>query len=566
MRKLIIFTFIIALALGSLLLYGCGYEGEKDANLPPSLVLNNNPSDGDTLGAAPIIYWQGFDRDGKVYEYEYIDLPREQIGSSGGVEDSLYQMYAANPTLLGSESHVLNQSGDTISWELVESNSDTIFLSLLVEDEVTEHLFCVRALDQRGAASEVECRTYFRSNIPPDSLVITTDPFDGEEFWCLDDTTYSWDGIDVSWTGADPDNSILLEYKWRLEDSTGTTILSSLFEDSLGGVNSGFDDNDGWIRSTSSQLRGPVPTGDYTFIIEIRDDAFYVGKADTANIGIAHPEYDISREEVREQYADGTYPDHRILLIDQNNSFLYPPDLGEVRSFYEGVFDDLVSDGMIAGYSTAISGYGDLEVDKSELAQYNILYVLDQDPGATFKMSEDFLEELMQYVKIGGRIIIDGRNVFANENPDWTEQPSYSYFGIAEDFIGPTRTIFDEAIEHLSGTEYPGLVVDPDKAEDSELNYVNRLGARTPSYGGSPYTQIIYKYGVGESATPADSNDYQQGPVAVRYVTPSFRTAYFAFPLYLMENDEGQVDTVIESTVDFIKQQVLPPDTTDTGS
>ena len=31
----------------------------------------------------------------------------------------------------------------------------------------------------------------------------------------------------------------------------------------------------------------------------------------------------------------------------------------------------------------------------------------------------------------------------------------------------------------------------------------------------------------------------------------------------MMENDEGQVDRVIESTIDFIKQQVIPPEEED---
>ncbi|MCK5833494.1 hypothetical protein KAH81_07475 [bacterium] len=547
------------------MLNGCGYQGEQNTNIDPIVILYNNPIDGDTLGAAPIICWQGFDTDGKVYDYEYIDLPKQQTGSDQGVPDSVFNALKDDPTLLAQQTFVLNQSGDSIFWTETDANCDTIFLSLLVQDELTEHLFCVRALDYEGANSDIQCGTFYRSNLPPDTCEITTEDFDGGEFWCLDDTTYSWDGIKVSWRGTDPDNSILLEYKWFLENTADNVIaLSSLSEDSIGGVISGFDEYDGWIRNTSTMMKGNVPTGEYRFIIQVRDDAFYSGVADTAIIQIAHPSFDISRESVLEQYADGTYPNHKVLLIDQNESWFYMfDDLSNVRQYYTDVLQGLKSDGIIADWDSVTSGYADLEVDRTVLSEYNILYILDQDGSYNFKMDEGFLNEIMEYIKVGGRIIVDGRDCFNKESDSWAFVPSYNFFGIAEDFgEGYARAIFSYGSRNTSlpASEYPDLVIDSSLVPDGQIPYVKRLGSRPPSYGGSPYTQILYNFGLSATADAMDSTNYGGGPIAVRYVTPSYRTAYFGFPLYLMDDSEDQVKTVIRSTIEFIKAQVIPPD------
>ncbi len=572
MRKIKITTFIFAsLAMATaLVLGGCGYSGQENQNIKPIVILYNNPISGDTLGAAPVVCWQGFDTDGKVYEYEFIDLPRQQAGSTGGVRDSLFLLYKNDPSLLANLSHVLTQGGDTLRWNETEDNCDTVFLSLLVQGEVTEHLFCIRALDHdlnNQAFSDVECATYYRTSLPPDTCEITTLDFEGNEFWCLDDTIYSWKGIKVSWRGSDPDNSILLEYRWVLENTTtNTVVLSSRSEDSLAGISSGLDPYDGWIRNNSTMMKGNVPTGEYRFIVQVRDDAFFAGAADTAIINIAHPQFDISRPSVLQQYADGTYPNHRVLLIDQNESWFYMFDnLNNIRQYYAGVMQGLKDSGVIAGWDSVRSGYATLDVDRATLSQYNILYILDQDGSYNFKMDEGFWTEVMDYIMVGGRVIIDGRNSFNRESSSWTNVPSYSFFGIEEDFAGTARAVFASANRNpnLPASEYPNLTLNTTLVPANELAYVNRLGARGPQYGGSPYTQILYSYGISASTSPEDSVDYGGGPVAVRYVTPSFRTAYFAFPLYLMDDSSNQVKTVIRSTVEFIKGQVLPMETED---
>jgi len=556
----------------ALLVSGCtDYKGDVKENIDPNIILFNNPVDGDTLGAAPIICWSGFDSDGKVYTYEYIDLPKAQTGTDQGVPESAFNDYVNNPQLLADIEYVENEAGDEIYWytDTTGSTCDTIFLKLLIEGEITEHLFCVRALDQEGGVSDIECATFYRSNLPPDSITITTDSLDGAEFWILDDFTYSWDGIRISWGGADPDNSILLEYYWWLEDMSSNVVLTSHLDDSLGGVGSGTDSTDGWIRSTSTNLRGPVPTGDYRFIVKIRDDAFIEGAADTATFQLAHPVFDISREEVLQQYADGTYPDHKVMLIDQNNATFFPPfgvdyTLESIRYFYDSLFHDMIPT-KLAGCTLIVnSSSNSLDISRQLLAEYNILYILDQEPATSGKFSGEFLEELLLYVQVGGRIVLDGRNIFLNEVEVNGQLPSFGYFGIQDDYTGSNSPIFQEGISSRDTTEYPNLVVDSSRAASIGLRSINRLGARPPAYTGSPYVEILYRFGLTDAADTTDEgDDYRLGPVAQRFVTPSFRTAYFAFPLYMMENDEGQVDRVIESTIDFIKQQVIPPEEED---
>ncbi len=566
----------ILLAIIGVLFFGCtDYSGEKHDNLEPIIVLYNNPSDGDTLGAAPVICWHGFDTDGKVYEYEWIDLPKAQSGSSRGVPTDVFEMYKDNSSLLADVESVMTEAGTPIKWAITENTCDTVFLSLLVDTAITEHLFCIRAIDTKDTLdpdtifSEVSCATYYRSNLPPDSCVIVNDTtLDGKEFWILKDFTYSWNGIDVAWSGGDPDNSIILEYFWCLVDiNTGDTVLTSLIDDSLGGVNAGLDSTDGWIRSTTVKLHGYVPSGTYYLIVQIRDDAFYAGKADTVIVTLASPDFDISDSTILQEYVDGTY-EHKILIIDQNNAILYP-NAETVWAFYDDIFNGLKSDGVIADYERRLSSSGYLEVPRVDLAEYSILYILDQEFFSTgSKLSQYSLEELMQYVKVGGRVIVDGRDVFGNESPDWDEIPSYDYFGLNEYSEGCIGEIFDHAIANKGIHGYPDLVLDASKTFGgaTAIKGVTRLGKRSPSYDGSVYTEILYRFGLVSTASATDTTNYHEVPVAVRRVTPSYRSAYFAFPLYLMNNDNGEVEDVIRETVEFIKTHIIPPEPDTTES
>ncbi|RKZ31258.1 hypothetical protein DRQ36_02655 [bacterium] len=537
----------------------CGYKDEMEPNIDPVINLYNHPCDGDTLGAAPIICWTGFDTDGKVYEYEHIDLPKERNGK--GIDSLLYKTYKENPSLLQDVEYLTTIDGNKVRWVHTEQTCDTVFLSLLEQDSTTEHFFCVRAVDIDSSFSELVCATYYRTNLPPDSCEITTDSLEDKEFWILRDTTYSWDGIKIGWKATDPDNSIILEYYWVLLEWDGTeggdTLISSLLEDTLGGPNSGFDSTDGWIRNTNTALRGVIPgSGDYLFIVQVRDDAFYAGAADSAVITLAQPVFDISDSTVRQAYADRTFH-HKVFIVDQNDIAGYIHQ-DTVWAFYEPIFAEMQSEGLIYGYRRENTGYDELEIPRTELADYSILWVLDQD--YFFKIQSSFLQELMLYVKVGGRIVLDGRFMLSEELESWDELPSYDYFGIDEDYSGSGSQIFAYGIPNTQIPGYPELTVDSSKTPGgaTAIRRVNRIGARGPAYGGSPYTQILYHFGISETASPSDSTNYNLGPVAVRYVTPSFRTACFMFPLYLMNNDEGQVEEVVRSTIDFIEQQVIP--------
>ncbi len=568
MRKTNIILIILMVVLAGLLITGCGYQGDIDTNQKPIINLYNNPADGDTLGAAPIMYWQAFDTDGKVYVYEYIILPHQQAGK--GLATSIWNQYYENQQSLADVESLVTLDNMKIRWTRVDSSStsDTIFFQHLHPDSVTKHLFCVRGKDNENLYSDIVCRTFYRNNLPPDSCVIVTDPFDGEEFWILKDTTYSWKGIEVSWTGGDPDHSILLEYRWQLEQvSTGNVVITSLVDDSIGGINSGYDPTDGWVRSTTTYLKGEIPeNGDYRFWVQVRDDAFYPGAADTAVITLAQPVFDISDPTVRQQYINGTFV-HKVLIIDQNNSVGYP-DFAIVSAWYDGVFDNLVSSNVIRDYEIIRPASASTwSIPRTTLADYSIIWVLDQEYfSTTMKIGSEYLLELMNYIQVGGRLVFDGRDMFKNELDGWSQSPSYNYFGIAEDVEGSGNKIFARAVANTSISGFPDLYVDPAKTVDglSIINRVTRIGMREPSFSGSPYTQRVYSFGIVDTASADDKRDFENVPVAVRFVTPSFRSAYFGFPLYLMNNDEGQVEQVIENTLQFIKTQLdVQPDSLD---
>lgn len=571
MRTAVI-TVIATIAI--VLLIGCaGYKGEQTSNTSPNIILYNSPSDSAVVAAAPIMYWFGPDKDGECYTYQYIDIVKSRVS----VDD--YYSYYNFPNDI--PDMIVRTDGDTINWVFTNENSDTIFFSLEEGEDTTEHLFCVKSLDNDSASSETKCVVVYRINTPPDSCYIETEQFTDDQYdtvWCLYNTTYSWNGIDLSWRGHDPDNSIILEYYWQVEDiHTGAVVRTSLADDSVQvAMYAGRDTTDGWVRMTTTKLVD-IPTGDYRMVLKIRDDAFYTGVADTIYFTAVKPIFDPSDPEIFSRLVNGTFP-HSLLFLDETTDGPVSslPSESVVDAFYEQLLDNLVSMGTITGYRVMEApGWA---MTRHELADYSLLYILDIDKGfAAFKLSEESIKGLKDYIAVGGRVLMEGRYSFYNSSPEPSLQPyqdsslAYNYFGVAAEgsYTGMGQSYLIGAIPVING--YPTLTLNTENLSLGQSGDITGIfseeyiGARSLGYAGLPASEIIYRFNCGDFDTTDSNYDtkhiYQNKPIAIRYKTSSFRAAYIGLPLIYMKNDEGQVNDAVALTLDFLKTQ-FPEDTT----
>ncbi|RKZ28085.1 hypothetical protein DRQ26_01850 [bacterium] len=557
-KFLYVYGAVLLFVVGTFIFWGCDYKGTQYANEEPFVQIYGVPPDSSVLGAAPIMYWWGTDRDGRILGYEYIDIPKPKV--SNETYTQLAQNYWDSPQIPDS---VNTLDGKTIRWFTTESSMDTIFLTLEQGEDTTEHLFCVRSFDNDSVKSDVECMIYFRVNEPPDSVILLEydDYPEGDTFWVLDDFTDDWTSIPISWRGHDPDNSIILEYFWWVEnvDDPSDTARTSLAEDSLGGVFTGKDSTDGWVRSTNTMLKG-IPTGHWRFIIQIRDDAFYPGALDTFEFYAVHPYFDPTVDTNITLMSQGNFP-HKLMFL-YNSSLGWNDDMW--TDFYQPILEQMKNEGYIDDYEAVagvVSGER-LNITKYDMKEYSIIYLYHLggliNMGVMQTPNSDMLEELHKYVLAGGRTIFDGRKFFAQIS-EFVD--AYSPVGqIPFDMFGISWQS-SEAQFNWAESEHPSFGdLNIDSTKVSTIGGIVAVGVY-PYFYGVPYAEVLYTagdYGV--------SNSIIGMPVACRFAKQTTRSAFFSFPLYVMENDEGQVTTVLDSIFSFVSLGFEEEDTTQSES
>lgn len=186
---------------------------------------------------APAINWFGQDPDGFVEYYEYADIDENfaptAMDNPAGYIPSIPASKWVQTNLTSTTIYLLSQAGDT-----------------------TEHVVYIRCYDNDGAVSQVQYRTFFRSNQAPNTPQIKWDEMTDTEYdtvnyidletinpvnpadavydtlFCLDETNPNWNGIILRWRGDDPDDkelyTIPLNFTYSLDmaDINGDFIIN----------------------------------------------------------------------------------------------------------------------------------------------------------------------------------------------------------------------------------------------------------------------------------------------------------------------------------------------------
>ncbi|MBN2544021.1 hypothetical protein JXI42_14270 [bacterium] len=580
MRKYNIAVVLTLFIVTLVLLINCSmdYVGEEKPNQPPFIILANSPPDSATVAQAPIFWWYAPDVDGYATLYKWADF-------SINLEPN-FRQYENNPNLIPDS-----------CWVTVESTyADTIFLSHDTVDfnmgRATEHLFCIKAIDDDTAESEITCITIYRTNIPPVNMEILAFPFERysdwdeaglleeamwdsmnyDTLWSLKYTTYSWQGINFVWDAEDPDDPVIMEFYWYIIDQETGEIAQCSEDSRYHDFDDGIDTLDGWITSSSVTITGlgserrPADIGgSYIFYVKARDDAFYESDPDSAPLTIVTPEIDLSDSLVVEEWVNEGI-DLKILLVDATGTGVGPgiwePYESEVHEFYENMFAQFKNDNVIFDYNTVDApntnfpgqapSWSSWRISMADLASNNIVYWYDVNATDRYAgITPRVAERLGRYVEIGGRLIIDGRKCLGPAVADNDYYSfAYQYLGLCAGglcFSGSyawanwNEEYFKGAISRFP-LEYPDLYPDPDKdlgTVPGLVPGVGRLFPRQPAYG-MPCARIIYTFDCDTGAGVYEA--YQGDGVAIEFITPSFRTVYFEVPLYLMENEDNDAD------------------------
>ncbi len=226
-------------------------KGKVSENQPPVVEFANIPADGDTFAYAPRVFWKGRDPDGFVEYFLYADI----IDSTALADPEYYIPFIPAE-----------------SWKRTEASSDTIYL-LTTPGQVTQHIFYLKCVDDRGAESQVIHRRFFRVNNPPNVPVIKwfTAPDDSfktdirimDTLYVLDSPNEIWSGLGFAWRSSDPDDrdlyKIPLEYRYYLEKVPHDTIWQWVSRS--------------WAIKQDLIFSG-LETGHYRFTVWVRDDGY----------------------------------------------------------------------------------------------------------------------------------------------------------------------------------------------------------------------------------------------------------------------------------------------------
>jgi hypothetical protein len=433
-----------------------------------------------TYLANPRIYWYGTDEDGRVDAFEYAVVPTDSLRPQPvGLVVVRDASGKVNP-----QRFVDNQaSTDSLDWvellpgEVDVVNSAEVFLYADIDTSVAiDQFLFVRAIDNLGLRSDIKFARYSRQNHPPqtyiklDTIETIQPNFNSpaevrsRKYYSLPQSTATYPGITIGWSGSDstdfPDEQPAFQYNWvlfgpypdknsALPDSTKIVRTN----DNLATARLEWTDQD---RNTFFNLR----SGWYVFWIRARDDAF-----------VSDPTPAIARFQVVEPSFDKPF-----LLMDATNwtngsllnagSYLFREPrtdsltLDTLRALYESLFSNqgyTFSKSNDTWYRQMVKGEFDPPddayralPDRDRLARYKALIVYDEDMQITLDRDntiKEFTSVLGEYLNVGGRIVLIGRNLFASSVTGWAPNgPPQEATLTAADFgftyFGVTRMYF----------------------------------------------------------------------------------------------------------------------------
>ncbi|NIN01643.1 MAG: hypothetical protein GTO24_27160 [candidate division Zixibacteria bacterium] len=614
MRKLILFLVVSCLCLG--VVSGCSKldrGGVPPENVPPKVFFVNIPPEGTEFSINPRVYWYGTDVDGFITAYQYAVMRTDSLVSWGGLDQvkSFLHDIPADSASWTDQTSLRNMIGVHVQAEPGGHSRNVMMFAEMDPSIYTPQYLFLRAVDNGEKVSDdVIHRLYYRNNHRPEAVMEMDSAFSVENHYCLVESTETWKGISISWSGQDledyPDkrNQPDFQFKWELvgpfeSAPTALTVDTTAVVDSSldSAVIAGEMIYTRWVsaqthvftdlKNYGEDVGADVGYGWYQLRVRARDDAFVsTDTATTLNFRTVKPKF---------RYTDA---DKRTILVVDATAYAGPDGAAdtavEVRPLYQGALEYLSQAGLCDGSEIWWDPTkGPREVTKSApsedvLSRYDLTILLNV--GSMPGINDENYKAYRDYLDVGGRLWLIGLNNFrvsSGREPHELEgirstdpntfRMATEYFGLDAVFR-PTYTVSDSmTLEFIGATPF-GLWEDLPalKADTTECKKLKgyEYGSPVRWYGvrGIPYVcydgmsnnldaqrripaerrmfSVVSYYG---SISPM-----QNRPVAVNWVGPTYRTAEFCFPLHLMENHapDHPVYEVVEKTVEWFWEEL----------
>lgn len=528
-------------------------KGDPVTNLSPTISWSNVPLPDSVFRSNAEVSWFGKDIDGEIGSYYYFVALSSEVG--------------ADPDAY------ISQLPELSEWHQTDSTVVTVKLYAPDNEQDTLPQFVyVKCVDNDGAFSNIIFRRFSRINHLPVTIIGDCPGSDsdsmslGDVVWCLPETTNLWKGLKFTWAGKDtidfPNDQPDFDYEYAIFgpfDTTASIANALTIADTVGafaGIRS-YDSttSSSWVRTKELTVLG-APTGVYIFVVRVRDDALAPDPTAAWRkfmcvepVWISNPEdaRDVILSQATEFYNAGPigYP-------LRNNPTNFPDSLID---FYTEMVEN-------AGYSISIfdtarnSSNFAPPIPVAVLAKFRMVIVDNLDfskPDLRDPISSnDYCGAFSDYLAVGGKIWVIGRQAFCAtvatsptpDREDFIPQSlAYQYFDLSGASYGPSNTTPTAEFHSAKSIvpEFENLEIDSLKClylrqyGISKVDVVERYGNRSTT---------LFTFG----AINPDTSSYDNLPVAVVYSPASslYKTAYFSFPLYLMDNSEGQVQHVFD--------------------
>jgi hypothetical protein len=527
-------------------------KGDPVSNQPPSISWSNTPLPDSVFRSNAVVSWFGKDMDGEVNGYFYYVALESQVG--------------------GDPAAYVSQLPEMSEWHATDSTVVTVQLYAPAneQDTLPQYVF-VKCIDNIGDYSNIIYRRFSRINHLPVTIIgecpgSTTDSMSlGDVVWCLPETTNLWKGLKFSWTGKDtidfPNDQPDFDYEWKLYgpyDTTSGSAHALTLADTAGLTPLHFSYDSiavtSWVRDKDTTFLG-LHTGVYIFVVRVRDDARAADPTSAWRkfmcvepVWISNP--DQVRDVILSQATE--FYDRPLAGYPLRNN---PPNFPDsMIAFYTQMVEN-------SGYTISIFGTAPSSqnfatpIPVEVLAKYRMVIVDNLDfSKADLKdpiTSNDYCTAFNDYLTIGGKIWVIGRQAFSTlatsstpANEQFSPQTlAYQYFDLDGASYGPINntTVAEFRMAKTINPLFESIGIDSLKC-----SYIRQFGISKVDVveRHSALSQTLLTYG---SVNP-DTSAYEDYPIAVVYQPASrlYKTAYFSFPLYLMDNSEGKVQHVFD--------------------
>jgi hypothetical protein len=423
--------------------------------------------------------------------------------------------------------------------------------------------------------------------------------------WSLADTNALWPGLSISWTSDDsldfPNGAPDFEYTWKLYRPFPTDY----YDPDIDSININLDDvsdedicimscadndrgrymppsgegsagcDNPWVLDKSTTFVG-LQTGCYLFSVIARDDALVPSPQPSWGKFIVYmPTWQSNPEEARdimllratEYISFDAYRRGRPVITDQTGTPYYPDSL---FNFY---FDMIGTAGYDIDSSDVYGGIGELAPgdypDIDVLRNYRMVIFDDMDyyqrELTEISNEHPFVQIMVDYMSAGGKVWVIGRQTFDPKPPELysigvdfaTNSPAFLFFDLSSanypmespfPFLGDSAE-FRSATSILDG--FPSLSIDPARTLQMQHYGINKVEVLARH---SAASRTLYTY---NAANPDTMQDFQYMPCAVRnYPTNHvYKSSYFSFPLYMMDNSDGQVQAVFNEMLHWFLEE-----------